>query len=265
MQQFILFLKGLIIGIGKIIPGVSGSMLATFLGVYENSIQKLATFFKNPYQSFKYLIFLFLGIMVAIIVFSKMILFFMTNYKSYTMMFFLGLLISTIPIFIKKNLTLNKKDIFFIIIVNIILFLLTFNINLPSFTINSNKSYLWIFFLGGIEALSMIIPGLSGTAIFLMLGSYTFILNFFANPFANLLITFLFCLGFILIFIIMTKIMAKTFYKYPKQTWLVIFCFIIYSLLEFILAIPFSYSLKDFFLFLILFILGYLIGYLLPS
>ena len=33
-------LKGLIIGIGKIIPGVSGSILAITLGVYDKSVDK---------------------------------------------------------------------------------------------------------------------------------------------------------------------------------------------------------------------------------
>ena len=47
------------------------------------------------------------------------------------------------------------------------------------FQITNRLSYLWIVFLGMIDALSMIIPGLSGTAIYLMLGSYSFILNLF--------------------------------------------------------------------------------------
>ena len=46
MPYLILFLKGFIIGIGKIIPGVSGSVLAVSMGVYEKSLDYLANFRK---------------------------------------------------------------------------------------------------------------------------------------------------------------------------------------------------------------------------
>ena len=46
MQYIILFLKGLIIGLAKIIPGVSGACLAISLNVYESSIIRLNNFFK---------------------------------------------------------------------------------------------------------------------------------------------------------------------------------------------------------------------------
>ena len=49
MQTFILFFKGLIIGIGKVIPGVSGSLLAISLGVYEEILFRI----QNLFQSFK--------------------------------------------------------------------------------------------------------------------------------------------------------------------------------------------------------------------
>ena len=42
-----LIIKGLIIGIGKIIPGVSGSMLAISLGEYENMLSAVNNYFKD--------------------------------------------------------------------------------------------------------------------------------------------------------------------------------------------------------------------------
>ena len=41
---FNLYIKGVIIGIGKIIPGVSGSVLAMSLGIYEEAIKLLIIF-----------------------------------------------------------------------------------------------------------------------------------------------------------------------------------------------------------------------------
>ena len=41
LQKLILFFKGFLIGIGKIIPGVSGSVLAISFGVYEESLKRI--------------------------------------------------------------------------------------------------------------------------------------------------------------------------------------------------------------------------------
>ena len=50
-----LLLKGFIVGIAKIIPGVSGAMLAISLGIYEDSIKAINDFFKSPIKSILYL------------------------------------------------------------------------------------------------------------------------------------------------------------------------------------------------------------------
>ena len=47
MEAINLILKGFLIGIGKIIPGVSGSMLAMSLGVYEKGIEILSNLTKE--------------------------------------------------------------------------------------------------------------------------------------------------------------------------------------------------------------------------
>ena len=101
---------------------------------------------------------------------------------------------------------------------------------------------MWILFLGVIDALSMIIPGLSGTAIYLMLGSYSFVLNLFSNPLSNILATICFIIGFILAFLLLAKLLDYLFKKNNHLTWLVIFAFILYSLIIFGSEIPFNSS-----------------------
>ena len=66
-------IKGFIIGIGKIIPGVSGAILAISIGVYDKSIYYLNNFKNNKRESIKYLFPLGLGIIISIVSFSKII------------------------------------------------------------------------------------------------------------------------------------------------------------------------------------------------
>ena len=59
---------------GKIIPGVSGSLLAIALGEYENMIKAINNYFNNIIDYSKYLFKICLGILVSIIVFSNIII-----------------------------------------------------------------------------------------------------------------------------------------------------------------------------------------------
>ncbi len=241
MQSFILFLKGFIVGLGKIIPGVSGSVLAISLGIYEKCLEKIVKFIHQPKESFQYLFPIFLGIALSIILFSKIILFFYTYHKMSTTSLFLGLLIGTIPSLLKEKIHLKKFNYIYILIITSILIILTSKVSLNEFIITSNKSYIWVFILGMIDAISMIIPGLSGTAIFLMLGSYTFILNLFSNPFNDIVSLIAFSLGFIIALLILINLLNYLFKKHPKITWNIILIFIIYSISLLFMQIPWTF------------------------
>ena len=69
-----LILKGIVIGIGKIIPGVSGSMLAISMGIYQQMLDSINNFFKNTKENFKFLFKIGLGVIISIIFFSNIIL-----------------------------------------------------------------------------------------------------------------------------------------------------------------------------------------------
>ena len=263
MPYLILFLKGFIIGIGKIIPGVSGSVLAVSMGVYEKSLDYLANFRKKFKESICFLMPLGLGIIMAILLFSKIILFFLNSYPMPTLCLFFGLLIGTIPSVIKK-IKFKYQDYLVIILIISVFLLLTSSISLPTFEINSNLSYLWIIMLGMIDALSMIIPGLSGTAIYLMLGSYSFILNLFSNPIENILASSCFIIGFILAFLLLAKLLNYLFKKANHLTWLVIISFILYSLIMFLMEIPFTFNLANILLAIFFILLGFILVLMTP-
>ena len=85
------FFKGFIIGIGKIIPGVSGAMLAAIMGVYDKALYYICNFRKNIKESIKYLSPIAVGILLSIILFSKVISICLDKYYVITMFFFIGL------------------------------------------------------------------------------------------------------------------------------------------------------------------------------
>ena len=112
-------IKGFIIGIGKILPGVSGALLAILMGVYDKSIDYIINFKRNKKESIKYLFPIGIGILLSIILFSKVIYYTLSKYYFEVMMLFIGLIIGTTPSSINKT---EKKDNYLVIICFLIFF-----------------------------------------------------------------------------------------------------------------------------------------------
>ena len=79
-ENLILALKGFVMGIANIIPGVSGGTLALILGIYERFISSISHFFKNFKENVKFLLPVGIGIVIAIITMSVIIIVFFCCY-----------------------------------------------------------------------------------------------------------------------------------------------------------------------------------------
>ncbi len=257
MKTLILFFKGLIIGLGKIIPGVSGSLLAISLGVYEEAISKIEKIWKTKKDSFLFLFPLGIGILLSILFASNIMLHFLNKYYVFTVMVFIGLIVGTVPSIIKKQTIFNKD---FLIIGGIVffLFLLDTHLKLPDFTPNNTLiSNIYILFLGFLDAVTTVIPGISGTATYMMLGSYNFVLALFSKPFEMPFYCFLFGLGLIIGIFVMIKIVNYCFKKKEHITWMCIIGFLLSSILSLALKIIDSINQENLFPLLLLFIISY--------
>ncbi|MFA5604220.1 MAG: DUF368 domain-containing protein [Bacilli bacterium] len=183
MENLILFLKGIIIGIGKIIPGLSGSMIMMVMGLYEKGIDALYHFFDDVKGNFKFLITIGSGILVAIILMSKLIKVLLLNYYFIIICFFVGLILGGIPsIFKEVKGHYNKKNIMLFIFFLLLVTSLTFiDTNNQMMLDDGFNDFILMYIIGIIEAATMIIPGISGTAIMMILGLYNILLDLFIN------------------------------------------------------------------------------------
>lgn len=228
-MNLFLILKGFIVGLGKIIPGVSGSMLAMTLGIYENVLEAITNFFDNPKKHSKLLLNFGIGVFLAIIIFSKIILFLLTNYYNETMYLFLGLILGTLIPF-SKNLKLNLKNILIFFIFLSLMFLMTYLDTSTKFIFTGSLfNYLYIILLGIIDAFTSIVPGISGTAIFMMLGVYEFVLGILASPFSILFVLYL--LGMVFGIVVICYIMNYLLKNRKEETHSIIFAFMVGSIL----------------------------------
>lgn len=250
-------INGLIIGIGKILPGISGSVLAISLGEYKKIINSFNDL-KNKDNLF-YLIKIIGGVLISIILFSKILLFFMKKNNSYMYAFFVGLIIGTIPSIIKKN----KNKIIFYSFLGFCFFILISMIKIKLYCGKNVKAII----IGFIESISTIIPGISGTALLSNFGLYNSYLEVWSNIYNvdflldNYKIYILFCLSVIITSIILLKIINRAFTNHEEKTNGVVLGFVIASIIVLLKNITIDKTFISIFLNIIIIILGTVISY----
>lgn len=216
------FFKGIIVGIGGIAPGLSGSVLLVIFGLYESVINSIGTFFKNIRKNIKFLLPICCGFGVGVIIFSKIINYFLAKFEMPTRYLFLGLIIGTIPLFFKgvKKCGFNKKY-YVIIFISLIIGILLFNLNPNLFKQIENPNLIQSIFLGVSVATSSIIPGVDSAVILSSLGLYELYVNSLATINLSVLIPAFF--GLVIGVLVVSFVISKLLKSHYTLTFSILF------------------------------------------
>lgn len=260
----LLILKGIIIGIGKIVPGVSGSMLAISMGIYQKLIDSVNSFFKYPKENFKFLFKITIGVIISMVFFSNIILNLLTKYYLITIFFFIGLILGGFED-LKKNT--NKKYNYIAIISFVLIMTLGFiNIDNKVNVTNDLLNFVYFVFIGFIDALTMIVPGISGTATLMMLGAYEKVIEMYSNIFNfsamldNIKILFPYITGIGIGIIVTVKLINFLFKYYKEKTYSAIIGFSFSTIvLMFIKCFNTFYTFFDLIMAFLMFFIGFFI------
>lgn len=241
------FIKGFILGIANVIPGVSGGTMAVSMGLYELILSSIGNFFKDIKGNFIKLLPIILGILVAIISTSKLVTYALTNYKAQTLCLFIGLIFGGVSLIMRKIKGKGSKTnylIFFVIFFFVISlnFLKTGLIEI-SFTNMGIIDYLLLLVMGFIASSAMVIPGISGSFILMVLGYYDKIIytvstiTDFSKLGSNLLILVPFGIGVIIGIVFMAKLITNLIKKYETKTYFAIMGFVLSSIVVLLLQL----------------------------
>jgi putative membrane protein len=184
--KILLFIKGVAMGMGDSVPGISGGTIAVITNIYDTLIfsiraidlQMLRLLFAFRFADAwrhingKFLLLLALGILSGLLLSANTVLYLLANYFEALMAFFIGLVLASTWLLQKTFSLLRWQNL-------IALFagmLLTVAIGFVS-PQQAELSLGYIFVCGAIAICAMILPGLSGAFILLLLGVYEFILT----------------------------------------------------------------------------------------
>ena len=226
-------LAGFCMGVAELIPGISGATVAVIFKIYPNlmtilsqlRVKNLTLNIQSLSQTFQFNVSLplILSMIIAVIFCSKGINYLLTNYEELFLLS-LGLLMILISIYIInffQGVSQNKKLLIFLSLGIVIGFVLQ-ELNIGTGSISS--TYL---FLSGILAFSFfLIPGISGSAMLVVLGVYGPVIQAVANFNLNLLAPF--GIGCLISLLLLPKVVLSI-YSSHEQKLMYIFSGLIFS------------------------------------
>ena len=232
MNGFLNMIKGIFIGAGAIVLGVSSGVLCVIFGIYEKLLDAVLNFFKDIKHNIKFLFPIALGVGIGVLLFSNILNYFLYEFPVQTKSIFIGLILGTIPSLIKEvneKETFKPQNVFYLLIalaIGIITVMLENRMHIVSNV--DGMSIMYLIMCGAIMSIGIVVPGVSSTIILMLLGTYSVYLQSVANLYLPVLIPM--GIGLVLGSIIVMKLTKKLLEKYYAQTFYSIIGFTIGSI-----------------------------------
>lgn len=104
------FIKGIFIGAGAILPGISSGVICIVLGIYEKLLDSILHFFKDIKNNLHFLCPIGLGGMLGCVLFGNILVYFFNNIPVQTKSLFMGLLLGSLYVLYKKENNIIRAD-----------------------------------------------------------------------------------------------------------------------------------------------------------
>ncbi|PKK98819.1 MAG: hypothetical protein CVV57_04880 [Tenericutes bacterium HGW-Tenericutes-2] len=178
MKQIMKIIKGSFVGMGSILPGISGSMIAAILKIYQELITALNDFTKHPLKALKSVWEYIVGVIIGVGFGFLFIKIFLEALPIPFTLLFIGFILGAIPGIIKELKSERYRFSHFLVMILMMLMMIGFLfIQEGSSSTNSWIYYVVIFFIGVIFAAALITPGLSGATMLLALGFFQILID----------------------------------------------------------------------------------------
>ena len=174
-------LKGVVIGVANVIPGVSGGTMMVSMGVYDTIISSITGLLKHFWQSVKTLLPYILGALVGIVALASVLTYLFDNFPLPTATAFIGLILGGLAPLLKQ-IDMKKAGAGAIVLFLVFLALIVFLAIIDPTESGNVVAFSWtqagvLLVMGVIASATMIIPGVSGSMMLMLLGYYRTVIN----------------------------------------------------------------------------------------
>lgn len=165
--------QGALIGLGAVLPGISGGVLSVIFGIYKPIMELLA----NPFGKFKshvpMLIPYVLGAVIGFLGIANLLSYVLEKYPNPSVCLFIGLITGMLPSLWREagEQGRTKGSYISLLVGMVVIFALL--IGLQNSSVEITPNFMWFVFCGFCLALSLIAPGMSFSTLLMPLGLYT--------------------------------------------------------------------------------------------
>lgn len=164
--------QGSLIGLGAVLPGISGGVLCVIFGIYKPIMELLA----DPFRKFKThvpkLLPVFVGVVIGFLGIANVLSFLLEKYPAPSVCLFVGLIGGMLPSLYKEAGEQGRSDASFISLVTSMIVVFALLVSLQIFSVEITPNFVWYLFCGFCLALSVIAPGMSFSTLLMPLGLY---------------------------------------------------------------------------------------------
>ncbi|MCI5795722.1 MAG: DUF368 domain-containing protein [Ruminococcus sp.] len=167
------FFQGMLIGLGAVLPGISGGVMCVVFGVYKPIMELLSNPFTAIKKYWQLLIPLILGGGTGFVAVSKLLGFLLEKYPEPSVCLFVGLICGMLPSLFREAGQKGRSKWSFVSMAVCFSLVLALLICIGAVHANITPNTLWYLFCGFCIALSVIAPGMSFSTLLMPLGLYT--------------------------------------------------------------------------------------------
>lgn len=166
-------LQGMLIGVGAVLPGISGGVLCVVFGIYKPVMELLGSPFKRFKTHVPKLLPVIVGGAIGFLGVAKILAFFLEKYPEPSVCLFIGLITGMLPSLFREAGEQGRPKGCWIALVVAFAIILALLISLNLFSVAITPNFGWYIFCGFCLALSVIAPGMSFSTLLMPLGLYT--------------------------------------------------------------------------------------------
>ena len=165
-------LQGMLIGLGAVLPGISGGVLCVVFGVYKPIMELLSNPFKTWRKHLVSLLPIIVGVVLGFLGIAKLLGFLLEKYPSPSICLFVGLIVGLLPSLFREAGEKGRTKGSFVSMAVAFVFVMALLLGYAKMEFSITPNFAWFLFCGFCIALSIIAPGMSFSTLTMPLGLY---------------------------------------------------------------------------------------------
>lgn len=233
-------LCGFCLGISVFAPGISGSIMAIIMGIYDKLLEIASNPFKNFKKNFLFLLPLGIGAAISLVLFILLFSYLFETYEKAVFMLFIGLIVGNLPMVYKEA----RKSTFkwYYILGAAAAFAIAFVIGIMSEgvgetqVVSENTNLLYIALSGVLAGFASLVPGMSVSMILIVMGVYDYLIA--SAKSLDIVTIAVVGVAFVLAMVVSSKLIKFIFARFSGMAHFMVLGFLIGSVGGIFLTLP---------------------------